>query len=535
MSEKLDKLQDDLQVMKSQLDRYLKLFQADGYITPKEMERLIEMQNYVETIEYKIAEINIKNPSNKLLSEEETEKAIQVNSKHKADTWKLIGDVLGVPGILDATLVQALAKFQKAKGLEIDGMVGDYTFQWLSLHPSGKGKALGKLVKSEHVMYLGMRGVSRKREAAVVTQTVGSKNATIIEGSVEENKIDVEGELVDLETSDGLDAFLDSLVNVNEAEKVILKEVIENIRNNARDEVCNFVRQMNEAENGKKLFKRLVLSGHSDGWYIVGDDNEGSYTFKDIANIGKVFSNAFKQVEDLQIAGCNTGQEAKLDQHLKMFPNLKTIWAYADFSPSPDTGSKYHIKKWLKGTEGRGDAKIDAARKDVSNDGGSKDKNIATYKVDSDEYKTDHSMSGWDLQRVSDELWPVEHYYTEAFFYGKINKAGLRDLQSLLQNFTGRPEAKSHYNFQKYLKMNTHVLLLRHWPQYNHHFMQNHGTDVNKGYNEIGREVPNFEKMTRKETLDEIKQFQPKGEDSEATKSLLVDILEKLNGDSTWI
>ncbi|MCH2023783.1 MAG: hypothetical protein MK207_15005 [Saprospiraceae bacterium] len=535
MSKKLEKLQENITEIKKELDRYLSMIKDEASFSNDEVGRLIEMQNMVEAIEYRIAEITIQDQTITILTKEEVQKALLVNKKYKNNIWKQIGDVLGVPGVLGPVMIESLAKFQKAKGLGKDGILGDFTFQWLALHPSGKGKGLESLIKNEDVLYIGMRHASRKKEGAIIENTVGKKHSTLILGSQQENKIKVGEGMVDLMSNTGMDAFLNALINVSEAEKAILKRVIDNLVGNSKDEVATFIRQMNLAENGKKLFKRLVLSGHSDGWYIIGDGEQGLFKFDELKTVGDVFPNAFKQVEDLHIAGCNSGQESKLDQHLKMFPNLKTIWAYADFSPSPRTGSRYHIKKWLKGTDGRGEDKLEIARKDVSNDGGSKDKNVATYKVDSQEYNTDHTMTQWTIDRIIREIKLNEKFYHEAHQQGKMNMAGLRNLQSALQAYLGKPEAKTDFYYQDFSPMNKNVLLLRHWKQYNEHFIKHFGKQIKRGYDEIGKKVPDFIGMTRAETIKEFRFFKATGDLSIKTKELIYYYLIELEGESTWI
>ena len=83
--------------------------------------------------------------------------------------------------------------------------------------------------------------------------------------------------------------------------------------------------------------------------------------------------------------------------------------------------------------------------------------------------------------------------------------------------------------------MNGHVLLLRHWKQYNTHFLKHHGEEVKKGYEELGLDMPDFINMSRDKTLQEIKSFRGTGDLSNETKQLLKHYLKELNGDTTWI
>ena len=416
----------------------------------------------------------------------------------------------------------------------MDGYPGDFTLQWLSMHPNGKGAGLEALVKSEDVLYMGMRSVSRNIEGAVVKATAGAKDTTLVTGSKQQGTVVVDGSRVDLGTDEGLESFVKSLEGTSDAEQAVIAQLIKNESHNASDEFAQFIRQMHLAESGKKLFKRMILSGHSSGWGIWGDGDESGISFHDLGNVAKVFPNAFKQVEDLKIAGCNSGQETKLEQHLELFPNLKTIWAYADWSPSPNTGSKYHIRHWLNGTVERGDEGLDDARKAVSRIGGLRDKNVATYSTESGDYMTDHGFSDLSLDEIHDQIIDLEPYYDKAYNDGKIERSYLNELQSTVNAFTGRNEAKAHPDYKRYSAMTKHVLFLRHWHTFTMNFLKNKGQKVKLGYEEWEVEMPDFESMSRDKVLKHVEQLSPVGQKSTKAKELLVYYLVELNGPDNW-
>ena len=239
-------------------------------------------------------------------------------------------------------------------------------------------------------------------------------------------------------------------------------------------------------------------------------------------------------MEDLKIAGCNSGQETKLEQHLALFPNLKTIWAYADWSPSPNTGSKYHIRHWLQGTDERGDDGLDEARKAVSSKSGIRDKNVATYSTETGDYMTDHGFSELSLEEIHHEVTALESYYDKAYNDGLIERSYLNELQSTVNAFVGRNEARSHPDYQRFNAMTKHVLFLRHWHTFSMNFLKNKGQKVKAGYEEWEVEMPDFESMSRDKVLAHIKDLVPVNQKSTKAKELLVYHLVELNGPDSW-
>ena len=211
MSEKLHKLQGELSIFKNHLAKYMQTA-LEGGLDKQEMDHINKLQQIIEACEFKIASLNIKDSSVRLLTDVQVSKAIKY-WKRKLSTEHItqIGKTLGVSTELGDELVQATAKFQQAKGLDVDGYPGDFTLQWLSMHPNGKGAGLEALVKSEDVLYMGMRSVSRNIEGAVVKATAGARDTTLVTGSRQQGTVIVDGSRVDLGTDEGIDTFVKSL------------------------------------------------------------------------------------------------------------------------------------------------------------------------------------------------------------------------------------------------------------------------------------------------------------------------------------
>ena len=466
----------------------------------------------------------------KVLEPEQAQRALRfcTGRGYDAKVWQQVGEVLEVAGTLGEPLVQAIAAFQKERGLDTDGKPGDMTMQWLALHPNGKGKGLEVFVKSEHTVFVGIRKASRGAESAALESAAGRNNVTKVMGTKKEDHIKVGTKWVDIKDKEGIATFVGALPGLADDKKAKLTEYLEGrFGQESGDEIGQLIQTLHRVESGQMLMKRMVLSGHSGGTAIAGDGSAQINFNRDLGTLAKIFPNAFAQVEDVMVSGCNTGQYRKLDQHWDLFPNLKTIWAYAGWSPSPGTGSTRHIKKWEAGSKGRGDANVEEARKDVGDDGGKRDMNPAVW-TEGGGYNTDNPDAKKTLYQLEYSLQVRRPSYEKAYNKGEIDIADLRELQIVLQSMIGHEDRAQLSNLSELEAMNHHVLCLRHWKEVSESFVNNKGTEVAAGYKEIGTTMPEFGHLSRTEALAAIANFKATGSASQTAYKLLTEVLKEL-------
>lgn len=132
-------------------------------------------------------------------------------------------------------------------------------------------------------------------------------------------------------------------------------DFLRNVDAAARDSLAQVVKVFYQAELGKIRLERIVLSGHSNGVALWGDD-EGSHrggkflVDKDMERLTKAFPRAAAQVQDVMFSACFS--VTSIDLVVKVFPNLETAWGYAEFSPSAGKGAEQHIAQWERETRG---------------------------------------------------------------------------------------------------------------------------------------------------------------------------------------
>lgn len=447
--------------------------------------------------------------------------------------WAQVAAIVGSSStVMDVTLAKAIAKWQEKMGLSADGKVGDITMGWLAQEPGGKG--LENNVKSDKILYLGMNPSSKDLEHSKLTGQ--GADVTAIKGDRKQGNAKVDGKDTDLGTEEGVQKFVGSLLGgIDKGRRDMLVTFIKNADFAAKDELAQLAKALNDAEAGRTIFTRAVLSGHSGGWSFWGDDN-GYIPFDELAVVHKIFPKATGCVQDLMMSACNTGQGQKLDQYRAIFPNVKSIWAYVGYSPSAATGALTHMGSWEQATRGPlNEGKIDAAREKMATSaGGSKGKNVATeVKKDdgSKSYKTSSAealQSFETLKALVDTGMPL---FTAAYDKGNIDKQGLSVFYTNLQNLVGN-FADQLPDAAKYEKIMKQTLFLRYWENICKKFMEANGTKVKAGYGTAA--VPGYATGSRDKVLGWIGAYPKPGD---AGHKLLVQYLSQLDPDVipvTW-
>jgi len=451
----------------------------------------------------------------------------------KPAVWAQVAGIVGSSStVMDATLAIAIAAWQTKQGLASDGKAGDITMGWLAQEPGGKG--LENAVKSDKILYLGMNPSSKDLEDSKLRGQ--GADVTALKGDKKQGNIKVNGQNTDLGTDEGVQTFVGSLVGgLDKGRRDMLVTFLKNADFAAKDELAQLAQALHGAETGKTILTRAVLSGHSGGWSFWGDDN-GYIPFDELAIVQKIFPKATGCVQDLMMSACNTGQGQKLDQYRKIFPNVKSIWAYVGYSPSAATGALTHMGSWEQATRGPlNEGKIDAAREKMATSaGGSKGKHVATdIKKDdgSSSYKTSSEEALQSFETLKAMVDSGMALFTAAFDKGIIDKQGLSvfytNLQNLLGNFADRlPDAA------KYEKIMKQTLFLRYWENITKKFMEAHGSKVKAGYGTSA--VPAYANASRDKVLSWISGYPKQGDEGH---KLLVQYLSALDPDVipvTW-
>ena len=170
------------------------------------------------------------------------------------------------------------------------------------------------------------------------------------------------GKVVDLATREGAEEFAGSL-GLPPAQTATVARVVHGGREGSRDELAKIAKVFAEAERGKDIPSRFVISGHSTGTtaYDEGPGNLGGLRFSDVFALADAMPRAAAQIEDVMLSACSTGFEDEpgkvpLTSWKEHFPNLKTAWGYGrsdDVHSPTGKGAVKHVKGWEQATRGR--------------------------------------------------------------------------------------------------------------------------------------------------------------------------------------
>jgi len=394
-----------------------------------------------------------------VLDERRSRSAITFNTRRHlpAEAWTKIAEVAGVAtAAIDDTIVQAIARWQRGKGLTANGNVDDITLQWMSCERGGEG--LDELVRSNATVYMGANPSSRGHELRTLRS--GGGEVAGATGRRAQHTAVVGRSPVDLTIADGLNTFVASFDRVPEATRTALRTFIELSPANSRDELAQFVRFFYEAEIGMGLIRRVVLSGHSSGVSIAGVGTTAArISFGHLHTLPDLFPRAVRQVEDLMLSACNTGHEDRLGQYHEIFPNLRSIWGYVGFSPrgnTPGSGANRHIAQWERATRGPIDHERVAAR--AAHTG----RNVAIWTRDGAEATPHYETANPDARLDFATLRGLVDGAMHVADLATIGRPALELLYNRLQILTSNYRDELGSAHRDYVRMMQHVLELRH-------------------------------------------------------------------------
>lgn len=444
--------------------------------------------------------------------------------------WEQVASVVGSPETsVGKPLVQVIAAWQRAKGLTADGKCGDITFQWMSEDPAGQG--LDTQVKKETTLFMGLNPEAKGVEYSTLKSQTGA--ASLVNASGDDrhqDQVKAGGQWASLDEGTGLDRALSLLPNLPREKADEIIRFLSTAADKTKDEMFNMIQHLWAVQTGKAVLKRLVLSGHSSGGSLWGghEAEYGIMSYSQIYQLFSLFPRAAGQVEDLAFSACFSGMQGNMGKYREVFPNLKTIWGYAHFSPSAATGSTRHLSQWEKGTRGHQAAGANQARERVARGSGPRDQNVAIWSIE-DGYQTNVGGAQMSTQTLRASIQGHQADYDVAMSDGTINMSALNDLYASLQSLVRGHGDELGDELQHFQTMLMQVLFLRNWASITGEFAAVHGAAAKAGYDEAGSTMPRWVGMSRAEVISAYQSFTPTGTKGQRAKQLMKSILIDLD------
>lgn len=329
----------------------------------------------------------------------------------------------------------------------------------------------------------------------------------------------------DLTTDQGRADFVKTLgLPADQSRKI--ETILKGAGADTRDELAQLARAWAPGEKGKAVPGRLVLSGHSGGSTIYGDEEK--YKFKnghlsrdDLTALAQAMPKAAAQVEDVAISACYCGGEHSIDKWREGFPNAKTVLAYAEKSPggASEFGSQAHLARWEKFTRGGADTLKPEVFKGLE-----KDVNVATWSVKNGYLTPGAQEKPEVVQARIDAFQPT---YQKYFSGEKVatSEAELRAHYDDLQNLKNRPTTSAADRTKLEGQIEVAFRLMK-FDKAKVNFQKDHGAELKTAYESLGLSAPNFARLSRKEALAKVADFEtaakaaPKPLSAEVSKAL---------------
>ncbi len=338
-------------------------------------------------------------------------------------------------------------------------------------------------------MYMGMnagaRGEVKALKGILKDDVLSSLNDPALEKSLE----------TDAGIAKWLMAEMPTLVN-NPLQFFFAYLTLQETSATARDQMAQAIKMFHAAEAGLFRLERMVLSGHSNGVELWGDEKEnfkpGNFLLDNaLRHLAGTFPKAAAQVEDVMFSACYTVSSIELV--IQVFPNVRSVWGYAGASPAAGSGAEEHITKWEKETRG---AKLLDAK-----DGMGK---AALWTRDAAESSKDkrgyirNDPADADLQELLDSYYGLE-LDAKGQLQGDapINMNILNMAYFQIQMMLAHPELKDDALRAQLTKGREVLLRFRHYDNVCQNFASTYAAEIKNAYAAIGRTPPNFSKISR--------------------------------------
>lgn len=361
-------------------------------------------------------------------------------------------------------------------------------------------------IRKNDVLMIGMNKFASEEAAAL--RKNGVKVDLIKDAKVDDTITTGSGKTAvthDLKTDAGRQAFVKTLgLPADQSAKI--EDVLKRAGSDTRDEFAQLAQAWAVGEKGGEIPKRMVLSGHSGGSAIYGDEDgftNGAFNRDLLTDLAKSMPKAAGQVEDIALSACYCGGEDTIMKWKAGFPNAKTMLAYADKSPSGAgaSGSRAHLKAWDTATRGDVDALPPGTFKGLE-----KDKNVATWSVKNGYLTPGAKEKPEVVQKRIDDFKPT---YDAHFSGDKVatSETELRAHYNDLQDLSSRPTTTDAERAKLQERIETTFRLMK-YSKVKVNFEKAHGPEVKKAFEELKLAPPDFSRLSRKDALAKIAELE---------------------------
>jgi hypothetical protein len=177
-------------------------------------------------------------------------------------------------------------------------------------------------IANDRILYVGMNEAS----AATEEHALRATGASVIAIRARDGALDVDRFVEDLAEKYGF--------GPEQADAIVC--ALESQCESGRDELARIAAAWAPGETGETIPSRLVISGHHSGGHFWGHTSQ--LDLDAVRALAQALPNAARQIEDIHFSGCFTECHVKAaGEWQECFPNLRTMWGYAEYAPLAPT------------------------------------------------------------------------------------------------------------------------------------------------------------------------------------------------------
>jgi hypothetical protein len=353
----------------------------------------------------------------------------------------------------------------------------------------------GAVRSNDGILYVGMNPGSQIESKAL--RATRAKVTAIHDAAEPDQVKGSDGQVYDLSSKEGAIAFAETFgLSPEQTERVAVS--IFNGWDDARDEIGSIAQVWAAAERGETIPSRLVLSGHSVGQGVWGDEN-GTLTLDALADLALAMPKAARSVEDLHISGCYSGGAYAMERLRAVFPRVKTIWAYTTSAPSGALAAQ-HEQLWERATRGsRDDLDRAIAARLAAGD------HVAVWSV---KHGYQNGRPPAPLAEVRDEYELLEPTFDD-YLQGRQevwspHHGPLRDYYNVLQTLLQHPDLPAEERPALDARRDVTIRLIYFKATVERAFASRYADEIRAGYTAVDLPPPDFSKLSRANALAQI-------------------------------
>jgi hypothetical protein len=384
---------------------------------------------------------------------------------------------------------------------------------------------MSELRSSDAIIFLGLNPTAHHEAQAL--RGLGNQVTLITTGKVQD-KVYVAGHAFDLSDDAQIEPFLAKL-GLSPDRLALAATALRSGGPSIKDELGQLAIAWGRAEHAPAMPGRMVLSGeHVGGGMFWGKGAMGTLRISDVGALAKAFPRAANAVEDLCMSACNSAIEVL--SWPKIFPRLKTIWAYAKSCPGTFTGASKHLALWDKATRGR----VKTVDRLVAK-GTRKGDHVVVWSPLGGMVTGDvNSLESLRASVNAAQATFDSHFDGESVVVD-TGTGPLREYYDLLQAMLRHPDLPSYDRSTIEKRRDVTIRLIFYDRYVRGKFAREYASQIATGYGALGMAAPDFGRLSRKQAIASIASFEMKAnakevDAAERLRPILVEGLLQLSG-----